>query len=339
MMNALEHELKQLLAGNRLRQQVEDARTGTYWVEEGNLVPVDPIDAAVIHGWERNEEILEALYDGKKLGPTWEELVQLYIRVKARTRARPIAHRTIKAVQLAVNRVVGLCQPKDLNKQHVQRLIGTMEQTLRPVTVRQQLSLLSSVITVAIRNDALDIVNPFTQVDYTAVQDLQVRRAYTDAELRLLDGPLLWLVLTGMRPAELATRTPGDIDAGVIIIKAADGWRPKTLNSERRVPLPTGVEIKGYSNWNSELQRWRKQLRKLITDTTVTPHSGRHTFAELGRRSGVEPRVMEALMGHGSSVGAASTRAYGQYTDDVLHREMQKVWALVDNIREHRRPV
>lgn len=333
MMQQLEYELKQLLAGNKLRQDVEEARTNSFWLDDDGVTPMDAGDIAIVHGWDNDNSIMEALYSGKKLGPTWEELIQLYIRIKSRTRARAVAPRTIKALELSVSRVRAIAEPQALTKQHVQKLIATMEQTLSPVTVKQQLALLSSLMTVAIRNDVLDGSNPFTLVDYAAVGNRRGRRAYTDGELRLLDGPLLWLVLTGMRPAELATRMPTDVEMGMIIVRANGDWRPKTLSSERRIPIPTGVEIRGYKNWNGETQRWRRDLRKLVGDQAVTPHSGRHTFAELGRRSGVEPRVMEALMGHGSSVGSRSTKKYGEYPDSVLKTEIAKVWALVDAIR------
>jgi integrase len=337
MMDALEHELRQLLAGNSLRQQVEDARYAQ-WITPTGYEPMEPGDKALIYGLDDNEAVMEALTSGKPLPPTWDELIGIYIRVKSRTRNRDIAPRTIKALELSVNRVRDIAQPHELNKQHVKALVHTMEQTLKPVTVKQQLSLLSSLVQVAIRNDVIDIINPFPLVDYQVGKNQQSRRAFTDSELRSLDGPLLWLVLTGMRPSELATRTKSHIDNGMIMITSTDTWRPKTLSSERRIPMPTGLELATKAqNHNAITQQWRRDLRKLIADTTVTPHSGRHTFAELGRRAAVEPRVMEALMGHGSTVGSTSTKKYGEFPDSVLQSEIHKIWSLIADI-QHLRP-
>jgi len=338
MMDALEHELKLLLAGKGIRQQVEDARH-TQWITPTGYEPMEPEDIALVHGWDDNTAVMDALVNHKPIAATWDELIEMYIRVKSRTRGREIAPRTVKALELAVNRVRAITKPHELNKQHVKTLVHTMEQTLKPVTVKQQLSLLSSLVQVAIRNDVIDIVNPFPLVDYQVGKNQQSRRAFKDSELRSLDGPLLWLVLTGMRPSELASRTTDDVDNGMIMITSNDTWRPKTLSSERRVPMPTGVELPAKTqNHNAVTQQWRKELRKLIPDREVTPHSGRHTFAELGRRAAVEPRVLEALMGHGSTVGSSSTKKYGEFPDDVLKKEAQKIWSLVETVTQHRRP-
>jgi integrase len=85
----------------------------------------------------------------------------------------------------------------------------------------------------------------------------------------------------------------------------------------------------GFERPSNSPKTWRTHLRKLITDKNVTPHSGRHFFIQTSRRAGCDSQVIAAICGHGSTVGSSTQRGYGEFTDDVLIREAEKVWNYV----------
>ena len=133
--------------------------------------------------------------------------------------------------------------------------------------------------------------------------------------------------MTGVRPGELEN---GVIEDNILIVQDTgdDGeeWRPKTLSSYRRVPLPPG-----FSRPTTSPKTWRTNLRKIITDKAVTPHSGRHFFIEVSRRAGCDSQIVAEICGHGSDIGSSSQRGYGRFTDEVLIRETQKIWSYINN--------
>ena len=133
--------------------------------------------------------------------------------------------------------------------------------------------------------------------------------------------------MTGVRPGELQN---GVIEDNILVVQdigdEGEGeWRPKTLSSYRRVPLP-----QGFIRPTTSPKTWRTQLRKIITDKAVTPHSGRHFFIEISRRAGCDSQIIAEICGHGSDIGSSSQRGYGRFTDEVLLRESQKVWDYID---------
>ena len=136
--------------------------------------------------------------------------------------------------------------------------------------------------------------------------------------------------MTGLRPGEARNAR---VDGDMLIIKPIKDkagnvvWRPKTLSSHRRVPRPTGWELTTIG-----VREERKQVRALISDKNVTPHSGRHTFIELARRAGADLRIIDEVCGHGSKQGSSSQRGYGAFPDEVLTRETKKVWELITHI-------
>ena len=335
----LENELRQLLAGGSLRSLVESYRD-----DVGDDVDITPLTLArIIAPTDKDVlPIAAAFVTGKPLEASWQECLECWVKTRNKARARPLAARTIKAAEQAIARAEKVCGPTSLDKKTVRELIAEMEKTLVAVTVRQQLALIMSIIRTSIKQDLLDIQDPFVAVDYQAVTPkTRLRRAYSDDELKLLSGPLLWLCYTGLRPGELATRSKADVDGDMVIVRsnARVDWRPKTLSSERRVPLMDKSWIVNYKSPNGEAQRWCKECRKLFDDRRLTPHSGRHTFVELSRRAGCDPKVVEALIGHTHTVGSRSTALYGTFPDAVLFREAEKIWGLLDSIvGKHRRP-
>ena len=127
-----------------------------------------------------------------------------------------------------------------------------------------------------------------------------------------------------MRPGELEN---GVQEKDIMIVTETDdedGWRPKTLTSYRRVPLPSD-----FVRPTTSAKNWRTQNRKLISDKNVVPHSGRHKFYELARRAGCDWQVIESIAGHADGVGSQTAKAYGTFPDEVKRREIEKVWEYV----------
>ena len=331
MMSHLENELRLLLAGNSARQVIELNR-GSVFLDDGEALPATEI--ASILGIENDSLAVESLITGKALPTTWEELLQHWARVKARSKARPLAPRTIKAAELAVGRIKMICPPHELKKESLRLFIRQLEATLAPTSVRQQFNLIQSIYRTALAEDLVDGSDPFALITYAATTpQAQQRRAFTDDELRLLNDELLLLAMTGLRCGELSHSGPTDVDAGFLVIQDKTGWRSKSISSQRRVPIPPGFTLKRYQNANGAEQKWRKQIRNLFDDRKLTVHSCRHTYMTLSRRAGCDPRIVEQLVGHAATTGSRSTAAYGAWPDAVLLNEAEKVWHLVHTIK------
>jgi integrase len=73
--------------------------------------------------------------------------------------------------------------------------------------------------------------------------------------------------------------------------------------------------------------------RDNFTDKRLTPHSGRHTFIEMSRRAGCDALVIDEITGHGKK-NVSST--YGSYPDEVLSREIEKVWKFTQKILKNK---
>ncbi|GJE34660.1 DUF6538 domain-containing protein [Methylobacterium oxalidis] len=124
----------------------------------------------------------------------------------------------------------------------------------------------------------------------------------------------------------------------------------KTASSERAVPLHKALLDRGFlafahsvasgplfadlrpdkfgkrgGNGTKMLGRWVRGLG--LTDERLAPnHSWRHRVKTLGRRYGLAPDIVNAIMGHGSRMVADQ---YGAFEMAALHRELMKIPVLV----------
>ncbi len=124
----------------------------------------------------------------------------------------------------------------------------------------------------------------------------------------------------------------------------------KTVNAERTVPLHQALIDEGFLDFvesvrsgplfsglrpdkfgrrggtgTKQLGRWVRLLG--ITDPRLQPnHSWRHRMRTLGRRHGLAPDIVDALVGHARRSVADR---YGEFEVSALSRELAKIPALI----------
>jgi len=275
------------------------------------------------------KEVFESFNTGKPLPLTWSEAIDVWVKTRSRTNTRPLAPGTIHQAKAAIKYLQPFGQPHQISKQNVRDFIEEREELVKPTTVKGYLKLYSAITDSLVELDHLES-NVFKSVKYNVNE--KRGNAFTDDQIRLLrkEHPAAFaLIQTGMRPGEL---TWGEQEGNMMVIKPVikDGkevWRPKAVSSERRAPLPEGFKKPKFAYIT-----WKRRFRELITDHEYRLHSGRHTFIELSRRADARDDVIREATGHFSSKGSDSHAGYGTFTDEVLRREAQKVWDLIDQI-------
>lgn len=340
-LRSLEDELRALLAGEAYRRAVSDW-SGPYL----EATDIDATDATqqflgvkdLDPGNPQHVEVFTAIQNATPISITWEEAIDLWIRVRNRGRARPLADGSVQAAVTAIDQIRKFGDPATLTKAKIREYIAEMEVHYSSMTVATRFRMIQGVMNILMQEDKIE-TNPFLSVTYTATRDKEEeKRAYTDEELILVKShlPLCYqMVLTGLRPGELASRLDKDIDGDMLVIddQPCWNWRPKTLSSYRRVPIYPSFRL-DYTKRRVNRRRsaYSEDLRKLIKDPLCTPHSGRHTFYELSRRADCNPQVIEVIAGHAKKEGSRSAAKYGGMPDTVLKREIQKVWDLAESI-------
>lgn len=329
----LEKELQTLLKGDTFRRKVELSAEGEISPEHpsplsprelaeqvlgSDLDPSNPLHAHVY-----------AFYDQQTPLPvSWDEALEIWKELGSRERTRPISPGTLRKTESVIKLISAYGSPADLTVDTIDRFVADRERSVDVSTVKANLKLLSAILTALVKKRKLqrNILMDYSYV----VNKKSSKRAYTDEEFRLvkqLHPACFWIGMTGVRPGELEN---GVIEDNILIVQDTgdDGeeWRPKTLSSYRRVPLPPG-----FSRPTTSPKTWRTNLRKIITDKAVTPHSGRHFFIEVSRRAGCDSQIVAEICGHGSDIGSSSQRGYGRFTDEVLIREAQKIWSYINN--------
>jgi len=156
---------------------------------------------------------------------------------------------------------------------------------------------------------------------------------------------VLFGVLTGMRPAELAYLTWNDVDlhTKTVKIQGKEGFKPKT-SQERIIPLCSTVfEILQelyqnrkskwvFSNTDKPVLSIKKSLktaaRKAGITRPVSPNMLRHTFATTALMAGVNVMEVKEIMGH-SQIG--TTTRYLHTLQEHLKGAVEKVAEFVKN--------
>lgn len=332
VMQQLEQELQRLVKGETIQQRINNwsANTGDLTpaqIAEGvlGLRELDPTDPL-------HNEIYQAVVTGKDLPITWDELVEIWIKERNRVKQRNLSPSSIAGAYEAVKEIVRYnTYPERLTKKDIRKFIDHHHAS--PTTVMTRCQQLSALIQCGINVDRLDCVNPFSQVSYSAVAKTEnKRKAFSDDQLKELhadNSQLFVLCMTGMRPGEYCSRREKDILNNIISIQDEPDipWQTKNLASIRRVPKPSGFTLtKPSLAISTKMIYLRTEAKDRFNSKQITPHSGRHTFIELSRRAGCDPRVIDAITGHGKQ---SVSSQYGEYTDDVLTREINKVWSFV----------
>ena len=326
----LEKELQTLLKGDTFRRKVELAAEDTLHTQ--TLSPRQQAELVLGSDLDLSNPLhahVYAFYNQQTPLPvSWDEALDIWKDLGSRERTRPISSGTLRKTETVIKLIAPYGSPADLTVDVIDQFVAARERSVDVSTVKANLKLLSAILTALVKKRKIqrNILMDYSYV----VNKKSTKRAYTDDEFRLvkqLHPACFWIGMTGVRPGELQN---GVIEDNVLVVQDTedDGegeWRPKTLSSYRRVPLP-----QGFIRPTTSPKTWRTQLRKIITDKAVTPHSGRHFFIETSRRAGCDSEIIAEICGHGSDNGSSSQRGYGRFTDEVLLRESQKVWDYID---------
>lgn len=340
---SLERELAALLRGDVLRERV-DVFSQPAITEDGiDLSPVEKTELLLgVNNLDPNnavhQDVFNAISSHTQLPITWDEALELWIKVRNRSRSRKLSKSSIYCTTKAVKLFRDYAQPHGVTKEIIRRWLADQEVIYSETTVAANFRLIKSVMQVLADEDKID-TNTFASITYTASTDHEDnRRSFTDDELRLVWKELpevSYMVMMGLRAGEYASRLPKDIDGGMLIIddQPKYQWRPKTLSSYRRVPIPDGFKLdQSPFLLGSRVGRYGKDLRKFISDPQVVVHSARHTFYSLSRRAGCDERLIEKITGHAKASGSRTAKGYGDTPDDVLAREIKPIWELVESI-------
>ena len=330
----LEQELQRLIKGETIQQRINN------WMgNDGDLTPAEIAEGVLgIRELDPDDplhnEVYQAVVTGKDLPITWSELLEVWIKERNRVKQRDLSAKSIEAAEASIKEIVKYNQyPERLTKQEIRRYID--EHPSSPVTIQTRCAYLSALIKAGIDAGRFDIINPFTQVPYSAQTKLEDKRlSFNDEqlnELRRDNSYLYWLCMTGMRPGEYVSRRPKDLVDGIITIQDEPdiNWRTKNNSSIRRVPMPDGFQLMRPLRTTTLMIQLRKEAKARFNSRRITPHSSRHTFIELSRRAGCDALVIDSITGHGKQ---SISSQYGKYTDDVLRREIKKVWSFVDEL-------
>lgn len=305
VMTDLQHNPKDVLSAKELTE-----------IQLGSFDPSNPLHLHVFNYYDK----------GTDLPMSWNEAVDLWVEVKSRESTRPPSPGSIAKAKRDCLTFSAYAQPSEITNDILDKFVSDQEKLIKPGSVKDKLKSLSAVLTVLVKKRKIN-TNIVLNYSYV-VGKTSNKRAFTDDELRLVAkkcSPCLMLALTGMRPGELEH---GELDGDVLVVIDDENskWRPKTLSSYRRVPLPANFVFP-----KTTARTWRDNIRKLISDKTVTPHSGRHTFIEVARRAGADMSIVEEICGHGSTTGSTSQKGYGAFPDEVLRRESSKIWDFIKN--------
>ena len=290
--------------------------------------------------------VYKALSTGKQIPLNWQEAIDFWITTRNREKARPVTGKTIKALERSVESIQAFGQPTDISKDSVRGWIKQRELHKKPISVKADFKLLQGLFTVLLKADHV-LLNPFQAVGYTVAESLESgKREFTDQELKIIkvECPEVFMMcLTSLRPGEFASRLAADLDGDMLIIDEqpslmitpSEHWRPKTLSSYRRVPVPSGyVSPDLKRTYKTRMVDSQTKIKSLFGDPLCTPHSGRHTFYSLSRRAGLDRQISENIAGHASAVGSKTAKNYGSFADAVLKREAVKLWQFVQSITD-----
>ena len=143
---ALEQELQALLAGDGLRTRVEQHREGVVRPCETVLTPSE-LTAIALGDFNPNDKthlfVNASFSSGKELPITWQEALDLHIKVSNRNRPQPRAKSSIYKYKHAVNFFSPDSDPYNTTFDIIRQWIEDHDQDCDPVSVAQRFRWLS----------------------------------------------------------------------------------------------------------------------------------------------------------------------------------------------------
>ena len=286
-----------------------------------------------------------------------EEAKELYLKLKGHNKPKlfhQVAHRNINYLITSLgNRDLSSYSSVDAGKFRDDLL----QRDLASSSVRRVFSCVKAIVSLAIKEQGLNIINPFLGVYIPDLNDTKDRKPVPIECIRgiqhscqSIDDELRWIIAlisdTGMRLAEaiglkaedvvLDTHTPH------ILIRPNKKRRLKTKYSERAVPLvglslwaikravenqPTSYLFKRYnktaiSNANSASAALNKWMKGHV-DKGIVIHSFRHSMRDRLRAVECPADIVDSIGGW--SKGSIGENYGSGYPLEVLHKWMKKI--------------
>lgn len=229
---------------------------------------------------------------------------------------------------------------QDIRTVHFQNIVNTGTSKSACEILRTLANMLSSY---AMENDIIQ--KNYAEFIRIPKFEKKEKRIFSAEEIRLLWEHsnkknvqiILFMIYTGFRVGEVVTLTADNVhlDEGYII-----GGEKTKAGKNRIVPFPSSIpEIKDFvSNWELDAQgnyfsmsinKFREDIFRVglqecgINDSSLTPHSTRHTFASLSASAGFQPEKLQKIIGHASYSTTANVYIHQDF--EQLRQEMQKL--------------
>ncbi|MGB6066691.1 MAG: tyrosine-type recombinase/integrase [Desulfomonilaceae bacterium] len=222
--------------------------------------------------------------------------------------------------------------------------IHRLDQGAKPSTINKEKAALSKMFQVLVELQYVD-VNPARQVKDLSekTSERQIYISYKDY-CHIIDLVPTWLrpiiqtaYYTGMRRGEIMNLKGGDVDLSrrIIRIEAAmtkeRQWKRVPIHRDLVYILQEVVKVRSLATSkiflldgrpvspDSIRKPWIEAVTKIGLSPAPTFHGLRHTWKTNARRSGMDPDIREAIMGHGDRARSVSER-YGRISDQELIR-------------------
>lgn len=298
-----------------------------WWMEGGRrrYTPVLPSaqqahDEAVRH----RQRIADRKRAGQVRSLTLAEGIELVRQVTKDRRRRAGTVRYLEGTFSLLLQAFGPESPLDeFTPQHVNNWIRFRLRTVKPNTVRHNLTVFSRIFNVAIA-EGLITTNPVRAARAPQVEDTKIDVFAWPEAVALIaklecgrTRDLATLLLhTGLRRAEVARLSRADVQPATITVQGKTGGRVVPITKAthevvaRTVPLPGNTEDKRIDHVRRFMERARKKLR----EPRWHAHALRHTFASELARLGVPEHIIGDLLGHKrrrSSITSRYVSAFG----------------------------
>lgn len=220
--------------------------------------------------------------------------------------------------------------------------IKRLDDGAKPSTINKEKASISAMFQVLVELQYVE-VNPARQVRNLSekTSERQVYISYKDY-CRIIDLVPKWLrpiiqtaYYTGMRRGEIMNLTGNNVDLSRRIIRIGpegtkEGqWKRVPIHRDLVYILQEVVKVRSLSTSRIFLLNgrpvspdsirtpWVAAATAIGLDPSPTFHDLRHTWKTNARRSGIDPEIREAIMGHGDRTRSVRER-YGQISDQEL---------------------
>ncbi len=294
------------------------------------ITEFDPVTGASRQVSEWNTNITQTYEEEDPSVITWKRAEEIAARRYMRRKGKEVSRSWRYQIKNAL-RHLAVKYPLDVKPKDVRQMVdGMEEQGYAASTIAQRCSALSGVIDALIKGGHTedDHVNAFERVDTHGISTESFYKP-TPEDYRIMWSRRELITPEAQRTLEVI------MFSGVRINEAINGTYkndhlldiPKEIAknkaSIRVVPLPSNLT---QGSTCSSIDQFRRQWDKIRSVPEITPHSFRHGFKTAAREAGADELTVERLLGH---TIPKILLTYGEYPREVLQREAEKVWEVI----------